>query len=98
MPSASKLMRAGRRAGALAQARLRTHLSSRASSSSTPLTVARGFSVLESKTDKHLLSEFVGVRGPVAEEVGIDFELEVHMITTIRSTSQVKPAADCSCW
>lgn len=63
MVSASKIVGVGRRAAA---GRLL------AASSTTASTLKQGprcFSVLESKTDKHLLSEFVGVRGPVAEEV-----------------------------
>lgn len=70
MASASRIVGAGRRATVLGKHGLRTPSSSKLSSNSTPVQVARSFSVLESKTDKHLLSEFVGVRGPVAEEVG----------------------------
>lgn len=63
-------MGAGRRATVLGKHGLRTPSSSKLSCNITSVQVARSFSVLESKTDKHLLSEFVGVRGPVAEEVG----------------------------
>ncbi|CAM9143066.1 unnamed protein product [Sphacelaria rigidula] len=68
MASASRIMGAGRRATVLGKHGLRTPSSSKLSCNITSVQVARSFSVLESKTDKHLLSEFVGVRGPVAEE------------------------------